>query len=578
MAVQFDISALAETLAEGGTYTFTLTPTGTLSGAVDIRWVIVPKGKVPITDNDFSAFTGTARFASGATASDVQTITITPTDDSKPEVSGEFEIQVYEVVTGGGDDDDLLIGSQDVTLTDDADTGAGIFNRLPGNSKANSFFLGHSDPLKPTGGNGNDVYVISRYQSGNIKLDDKFDLNTIKFDYGVEIVSAVRTGFLGSGDAELTLGTGGVVTWATPHVGITWQYQIGDGAVLSWDDFLTALGPTTGTALTTPFTVDSLATDTVAGGNIASRLSGGSLDDILSVGGDGYFKSAGGNGDDIYVISRYQSGNIKLDDKFGTNIIKFDFDVEIVSVVRTGFLGSGDAELTLGTGGVVTWATPHVGITWQYQIADGAVLSWDDFLTALGPTTGTALTTPFTVPGPPSDTPSAPEGVPDTGLHYFKWDAAKTGFGRFLVSDDSAADVSETEPADVGGNDLVLLGAGVPSGRTIDFGAGTDVYVIQSGLNVAITINDQIHGAASAATQNLVRFDEDLLTGEYVATTVPILTGQANTKVEIKGTGSESANKFDITLQGAAQNYVYQIGDDGDVMTYAEFITALDLI
>ena len=180
------------------------------------------------------------------------------------------------------------------------------------------------------------------------------------------------------------------------------------------------------------------------------------------------------------------------------------------------------------------------------------------------------------MPGPPSDTPSAPEGVPDTGLHYFKWDAAKTGFGRFLVSDDSAADVSETEPADVGGNDLVLLGAGVPSGRTIDFGAGTDVYVIQSGLNVAITINDQIHGAASAATQNLVRFDEDLLTGEYVATTVPVLTGQADTKVEIKGTGTESANKFDITLQGAAQNYVYQIGDAGDVMTYAEFITALD--
>ena len=576
MAVQFDISALASTLAEGGTYTFTLTPTGTLSGAVGIRWVIVPKGKVPITDNDFSAFTGTARFASGATASDVQTITITPTDDAVAELSGTFEIQVYEVVSGG----DLLIGSQDVTLTDDETTSAVLLNELPGNSNVNNLFFGGSVPFLSEGGSGNDAYVISRYQSGDVDLDDTFGTNIIKFDYGVEIVSAVRTGFLGSGPAAVTLGTGGVVAWANPTTDTNWQYQIGDGNSLSWAAFLTALGlGSSGGTLSTPFTVDSLASDAITGGNIASQLSGASLDDVLSFGGDGYFTSEGGGSDDIYIISRYQSGNVDLDDTFGTNIIKFDFGVEITSVVRTGFLGSGPAAVTLETGGVVAWSNPTTATNWQYQIGDGAVLSWADFLTALGlGSSGGTLATPFTVPGGPSDTPSAPEGVPDTGLHYFKWDAAKTGFGRFLVSDDSAADASDAEPADVGGNDLVLLGAGVPDGRTIDFGAGTDVYVIQSGLNANITINDQIHGAASAATQNLVRFDEDLLTGEYDATTVPILTGQANTKVEIKGTGSLSTSTFDITLQGAAQNYVYQIGDDGDVMTYAEFITALDLI
>ena len=580
MAVQFDISALAETLAEGGTYTFTLTPTGTLSGVVDIRWVIVPKGKVPITDNDFSAFTGTARFASGATASDVQTITITPTDDSAVEVSGEFEIQVYEVVTGGGDDDDLLIGSQDVTLTDDeAFIGAPSNISLSGNGNVNNFFFGGSSPLVAEGVNGDDIYIISRYQTADVAIGDRFGTNIIKFDYEVEISSARKVGSFGPGSGEVLLGTDAsnptaTVTWANPA---GWQYQIGDGDVLGWTEFLTFLGLTgNGGALTTALTVDALASDSVKKEDVGYEFPGFAADEVFSFGSDSAFVAEGVNGDDIYIISRYQTDDVAIGDRFGTNIIKFDYEVEISSARKVGSFGPGTGEVLLGTDSssptaTVTWANPA---GWQYQIGDGAVMSWADFLTALGPTTGTALTTPFTVPGPPSDTPSAPEGVPDTGLHYFKWDAAKTGFGRFLVSDDSAADASDAEPADVGGNDLVLLGAGVPAGRTINFGAGTDVYVIQSGLNVAITINDQIHGAASAATQNLVRFDEDLLTGKYVATAV--LTGQADTKVEIKGTGTESANKFNITLQGAATNYVYQIGDDGAVMTYTEFTDALD--
>ena len=257
MAVQFDISALASTLAEGGSYTFTLTPTGTLSGAVGIRWVIVPKGKVPITDNDFSAFTGAASFASGATASDVQTITITPTDDDVVEVSGEFEIQVYEVVTGGGDDDDLLIDSQDVTLTDD-EAYTGVFSSdLLADGKANNFFFGGSNPLGSEGLAGNDVYVISRYQTNDVLLADAFGTNIIKFDYGVDISSARGTGRSNTG-GEVLLGTDasnpvGTLTWNAPAgtLAYGWQYQIGNSELLTWAEFLAALGPTTGTALTT---------------------------------------------------------------------------------------------------------------------------------------------------------------------------------------------------------------------------------------------------------------------------------------------------------------------------------------
>ena len=397
MTLEFNISGLALTVAEGGSYSFTLTPKGPLSAAMDIRWVIVPKGKIPITKNDFSALEGTESFASGATAGKI--ITITPTDDALAEVSGEFEIQVYQVVSGG----DILIGSQDVVLTDDEASSGTLLNRLPGNSNVNNFFLGSSSPLKSEGGNGDDVYVISRYQTGDVTLSDGFDSNTIKFDYGVEIASVVRGGFFGEGDAELTLGTGGVVTWKFPNLDTNWKYQIGDGDALDWTEFLTAIGlsGSTGT-LSTPYTVDSLATDSVTAGNIASRLSGTGADEVFSLGVDGYLKSEGGNGDDVYIITRYQKGDVTLSDGFGANILKFDYGVEIASVIRGGFFGEGDAELTLGTGGIVTWKFPNLDTNWQYQIADGAVLTWTEFLTALGlGSSGGTLSTPYTVEDPP---------------------------------------------------------------------------------------------------------------------------------------------------------------------------------
>ena len=402
MTLQFNISGLALTLAEGGSYSFTLTPKGQLSAAMDIRWVIVPKGKIPITNNDFSALEGTERFASGATAG--KTITITPTDDSKSEVSGEFEIQVYQVVSGG----DILIGSQDVVLTDDeAFTGVSTNISLSGNSNVNNFFFGASSPLGAEGVSGNDVYVISRYQTDDVDLRDLFGTNIIKFDYGVEISSARKVGFFGAGTGELLLGTDSssptaTVTWAGP---VNWQYQLGDSDVLSWAEFLTALSLSgNGGALTNAYTVDSLASDTVTGGNVAFVFSGSSADEVFSFGGDGALDAEGVAGDDVYVISRYQTDDVDLRDLFGTNIIKFDYGVEISSARKVGFFGAGTGELLLGTDAsnptaTVTWAGP---VNWEYQIADGAVLSWTEFLAALGlSSSGGTLSTPYTVEDPP---------------------------------------------------------------------------------------------------------------------------------------------------------------------------------
>ena len=327
MTLQFNISGLALTVAEGGSYSFTLTPKGQLSAAMDIRWVIVPKGKIPITNNDFSALEGTESFVSGATAA--KTITITPKNSGEdniiPEVSGEFEIQVYQVVSGGND---ILIDSQDVVLSDD-EAFTGVFaSNLLGSGTANNFFFGGSSPLGAQGLAGNDVYVISRYQTGDVTLSDGSSGNIIKFDYGVEISSVLGTGRSAiPSSGVLLLGTDAsnptaTVTWNTP---VSWQYQIGDGAVLSWAEFLTALGLSgKGGALSTAYTVDSLASDSVTAGNeFASALLGSGADEVFSFGGDGARSAQGLVGDDVYVITRYQTGDVTLSDGAGTNIIKF---------------------------------------------------------------------------------------------------------------------------------------------------------------------------------------------------------------------------------------------------------------
>ena len=389
--IQFEISALDETLTEGGAYSFTVTPKAALSEKMDVRWVIVPKGKIPITKNDFSALEGTRDFAAGDTAA--KTITITPTDDNRPEVSGEFAIQIYQVVAGG---EDILLASQDVTLTDDEAFSGGDGGDFLGDADVNNFLFGNSSTLNASGVAGNDIYVISRYQTGDVTLNDLTGINIIRFDYGVEIISATQIGTRGGGKGQLLLGTDAssptaTVRWGAPA---DWQYQIGDSDVLlSWADFLEKLGLSSdGGALSTPYRVASLAGDSVAEGNyFGSLLSGDDADEVFAFGNDGGFRANGIDGDDIYVITRYQTGNVTLDDRSGTNIIKLDYGVQISSATKTTGRGSttkgklllltgtdASGELTKAT---VTWTKPA---NWQYQIGDGKVLDWSEFLTALG--------------------------------------------------------------------------------------------------------------------------------------------------------------------------------------------------
>ncbi len=60
MPGSFTTPTISATIAEGGSLTVKITPSSALGAATTVRWVIVPKGKTPISSSDFSSLTGNA--------------------------------------------------------------------------------------------------------------------------------------------------------------------------------------------------------------------------------------------------------------------------------------------------------------------------------------------------------------------------------------------------------------------------------------------------------------------------------------------------------------------------------------
>ena len=93
----------------------------------------------------------------------------------------------------------------------------------------------------------NDVYVITRFQHGNVEIrDSDGDANLVKFDSGVTIKAVSESASFGFGNdisyanITLTLSTGAEVKIISP-AGL-FRYQLGDGEVLNYLDFKAAIG------------------------------------------------------------------------------------------------------------------------------------------------------------------------------------------------------------------------------------------------------------------------------------------------------------------------------------------------
>ena len=118
--------------------------------------------------------------------------------------------------------------------------------------------------LTVSGGSGDDVFVITRFQYGTLEIRDGLTSlngqNLIKFDYEVTITDYAEVSFTVFNDVivdsvALTLSTGAVVTIVLPAG--SFGYQLGDGDVLTYAEFKAAIGATGASDLAGDFTISS---------------------------------------------------------------------------------------------------------------------------------------------------------------------------------------------------------------------------------------------------------------------------------------------------------------------------------
>ena len=139
--------------------------------------------------------------------------------------------------------------------------------------------------LTVSGGSGDDVFVVTRFQYGMLEIDDVFTSsngqNLIKFDYGVTITAYREVSFtlfdVVIDSVALTLSTGAVVTIVLPAG--SFGYQLGSGDVLTYADFKAAIGATGASDLAGDFTISASSVRFDANfartGNLEETHSGG---------------------------------------------------------------------------------------------------------------------------------------------------------------------------------------------------------------------------------------------------------------------------------------------------------------
>ena len=409
-------------------YGFTISLSPAFGSETKVRWEIVPSGELPIAIPGLLSQTVTF---SATETSKVINPALTPTNLHA--FSRDFEIRLYKVV-GQDDsasdetDDELLFTQPDEQLVTRA-TVVGEDLTLSGGEDKNVIGLGFTDIVRTaSGGPNDDTFIVTRFQYSDVKIDDgSIDndnpaslLNVIKFDYGVTItdyseVSNVNpfTRVRSYESVTLTLDTGAEITISFPD-GL-YSYQLGDGQLLNYLQFKAAIGVTP-TAASQGLEINDrnyadefgqnheIITETtspVLSGTPTEldtqiTMSGGSSEDIFTIARDVDVSVGGGGANDVLIISRFQYGDVTVDDGSGSeNLVKFDYGITIkgyneVSNVNpfTRVRSYESVTLTLDTDAEITIRFPS-GL-YNYQLGNGEALDYLGFKAAIGVTPTTA--------------------------------------------------------------------------------------------------------------------------------------------------------------------------------------------
>ena len=386
--MSFTLNNIGSYAPEGATYSFEVTPEPVFLVARTIRWEIIFRGDIPAFSSDFISMSGDLDFVSGATAS--QTITLSIADDNFYEIDREFVIRVWDTNNTADDiSDDTRIGEDAVVILQDDDTNnfTNSVNAFTGLGD-NTFTAASSIFLNFVSANGDDSFIITRFQYGDVRINDTAGSSYIKFDRGVTI-EAINEEVVSFGGREVTsvdliLSTGSTITIEAPTKP-EFQYQLGDSRVLDYGDFISTLGTVSASL---PYVVTG--SSTVATPDDGFRNEIGLYrtvgDDIMGLGSDFDLNVTGGLGDDSFIITRFQTGDVRIKDVAGSSYIKFDRGMTIVSVyeevVSFGGREVTSVDLILSTGSTINIDAPTKP-EFQYQFGDGDLLNYEDFVSAL---------------------------------------------------------------------------------------------------------------------------------------------------------------------------------------------------
>ena len=319
MTTNFTITNLPDNrlVTEGGSLSLSLTPAGGFTGK--IVWQVLFDGKRPATAGDFDVLSGTLDFADGTD----QVAILSFVANSARVGERSFQLQFYHEA-----DDGTLTPEGEghhFTLQDsDTDEAALPRTRAAISGGGDIIALGsHYDyEGNINAGGGDDLFIITRHQTQNLTISDLGGNNIVKFDHDVVITGLQEFGpptFVVN--VNITLGTGAVISIGTPNGdssegGKQYQYQLGDGVVMTYSDFKTALGTPT---IADPFAVAPVSDSPVADQpaevplpRTRAAISGGG--DVVLLGSHYDYEgniNAGG-GDDLFIITRHQTQNLTI--------------------------------------------------------------------------------------------------------------------------------------------------------------------------------------------------------------------------------------------------------------------------
>ena len=400
-------------------FDFSITPNSALGSAVTVRWEIILDGEFPLLPSHFdlssSVFTtdsngnvilqGLVSFAQNAT--DAVTIELPIDFDELGGFVRSFSLNAFEVIDANNE---TQIGdTRNITLDDSANFMKSAFGGTYSFSASGDndiVAIGGAASVALNSAGGADIYVVRQDQYGDVSISDSLGSNEVWFEEGVKLVAfdvdETSSAFGTSVNSmALTLSTGAIVTVVQP-ASSTFQYKLGDGALLGFTDFRSAVGAVLTSTVTSA--VYEVQGELPAASNIASSndvlylVHSSANSDIYSLGHNLDYRYNGAGGDDTYVITEHQTGHVVIDDPLAQTIVKLDFGVSVDSIVQditSSFFGTSynDLTLSLSSGATVVIKNPNSSSKF-YQIGNDSLLSREEFFDTID---GATVADPYVV-------------------------------------------------------------------------------------------------------------------------------------------------------------------------------------